>query len=55
MRSSTVQRARVKHVKTFFQKINSNYHTIDRNPNATIEVLVTNYVPQISQENLLFA
>lgn len=34
---------------------NSNYHTIDRNPNATIEVLVTNYVPQISQENLLFA
>ena len=34
---------------------NSNYHTIDRNPNASIEVLVTNYVPQISQENLLFA
>ncbi len=34
---------------------NSNYHTINRNPNATIEVLVTNYVPQISQENLLFA
>ena len=34
---------------------NSNYHTIDRNPNATVEVLVSNYIPQVAQENLLFA
>ena len=34
---------------------NSNYHTIDRNPNATIEVLVTNYVPNVEKENLMFA
>lgn len=34
---------------------NSNYHTIDRNPNATVEVLVTNYVPNVEKENLLFA
>ena len=31
---------------------NSNYHTIDRNKNSTIEVLITNYTPQtIVQEN----
>ncbi|MBO4706103.1 MAG: DNA adenine methylase [Spirochaetaceae bacterium] len=34
---------------------NSNYHTIDRNPNATVEVLITNYEPNASQEKLLFA
>lgn len=34
---------------------NSNYHTIDRNSNATVEVLITNYVPRVEQENLLFA
>ncbi|MBO4532249.1 MAG: DNA adenine methylase [Treponema sp.] len=32
---------------------NSNYHTIDRNKNSTVEVLITNYNPQsVSQENL---
>ncbi len=31
---------------------NSNYHTIDRNKNSTVEVLITNYNPQaIAQEN----
>lgn len=31
---------------------NSNYHTIDRNKNSTIEVLITNYNPQnVIQEN----
>ena len=31
---------------------NSNYHTIDRNTNATVEVLITNYNPQsMAQEN----
>ena len=31
---------------------NSNYHTIDRNKNSTVEVLITNYNPQtIVQEN----
>lgn len=34
---------------------NSNYHIIDRNPNSTIEVLITNYIPNIEKENLLFA
>lgn len=34
---------------------NSNYHTIDRNQNATVEVLITNYVPNVEKENLLFA
>lgn len=27
---------------------NSNYHTIDRNKNSTVEVLITNYVPKKS-------
>ena len=31
---------------------NSNYHTIDRNKNSTVEVLITNYNPQTTaQEN----
>lgn len=31
---------------------NSNYHTIDRNKNSTVEVLITNYNPQtVVQEN----
>lgn len=34
---------------------NSNYHSIDRNPNSTIEVLITNYIPNVEKENLLFA
>ena len=33
---------------------NSNYHTIDRNKNSTVEVLITNYNPQsMTQEDLV--
>lgn len=33
---------------------NSNYHTIDRNKNSTVEVLITNYTPQsVAQENFV--
>ena len=33
---------------------NSNYHTIDRNKNSTVEVLITNYNPQsVAQENFI--
>ncbi len=33
---------------------NSNYHTIDRNKNSTVEVLITNYNPQsMTQENFV--
>ena len=34
---------------------NASYHTIDRNPASTVEVLVTNYEVKRAQENLLFA
>ena len=34
---------------------NSSYHTIDRNPASTVEVLITNYEVKRAQENLLFA
>ena len=30
---------------------NSNYHTSDRNPNSTKEVLITNYDPAKIKEN----
>lgn len=29
---------------------NSNYHTINRDKNATLEVLITNYIPSVVQE-----
>ena len=33
---------------------NSNYHTIDRNKDSTVEVLITNYTPQsVAQENFV--
>lgn len=33
---------------------NSNYHTIDRNKNSTVEVLITNYTPKsVAQENFV--
>lgn len=33
---------------------NSNYHTIDRDKNSTVEVLITNYTPQsVAQENFV--
>lgn len=41
----------------FLQKnySNSNYHTLDKNKNSTIEILVTNYKTENSKQNLLFA
>ena len=37
-----------------FHYSNSNYQTLDRNKSASIEVLITNYEPQIPQKRKLF-